>query len=158
MTKDELSSVVDYIVKQGVLSIQKNIDEQNLKVSLVDIFAKNKQEYDKLLTLMNSIGKIVNATKNIYSLNNPFNTVAGKLHLIKIRIPDKNKPYRGAPDFEVINKYDDFKKKYLKLNHFNLIVRPNYEMIELVDNDFDVLVYFPNITFSEGYFKNQIEI
>ena len=155
MTKDKLFSIVDYIVKQGVLSITQNPDEQNQKIVLVDIFAKNKQEYDELLVLMNNIGKIVSATKNIYFLNNSFNTIAGELRSIKVRFPDENKPYRGAPDFEVI-KYNSFKKKYLKLSHFNLIVRPDYEMVELVDNNFDVLVYFPNITFNEEYFKNQI--
>ena len=38
----------------------------------------------------------------------------------------------------------EFKEKYLSQKEFKLIMRENFEMIELIDPQFDVRVYFSN--------------
>jgi hypothetical protein len=73
----------------------------------------------------------------------PLNTIAGKLRLLKIRKPDTTRLELGDADFTVSN-YPEFKKKYLSQKGFSLIVRKNFEMIELVDPKFSVRAYFSN--------------
>ena len=70
-------------------------------------------------------------------------TVAGLLKLLKIRHPDSTRPERGDADFTVTN-FVVFKKKYLSKKEFKLIKRKNFEMIELMDPEFDVRAYFSN--------------
>lgn len=62
---------------------------------------------------------------------------------MKIRQPDKTRPEQGDADFTVDN-FEDFKKKYISQDHFKLIPRDGFEMIELMDNEFDVRSYFSN--------------
>jgi len=145
-----INEIIQYIVDQGVQSYEKNTDEHDLAIDFVDIFAKDETDFEKLTKIAESISTVIDKTKtgDIRKLNNPVETKAGKLRLMKIRVPDKSKPYRGAPDFK-IKSYENFKNKYLNQDKFSLIVRPDYEMIELKDDDFDVLVYFLNNPLSD---------
>ncbi|MBI5635563.1 hypothetical protein HY993_01220 [Candidatus Micrarchaeota archaeon] len=69
--------------------------------------------------------------------------MSGPFKILKIRKPDKTRPERGDADFNIAN-YEDFKKKYLPLEGFKLIVREDHKMIELTEEGADVRVYFSN--------------
>ena len=73
----------------------------------------------------------------------PLQTVSGILRLLKIRIPDKTRPERGDADFTIKN-FSEFENKYLGKPGFKLMPKDNFYMIELMDKEFDVRVYFSN--------------
>lgn len=71
----------------------------------------------------------------------PILTVAGPLRLLKIRKPDSKRPEIGDADFTLDN-CDQIKEKLLEKKNCQLITREKFEMLELKDPNFDVLVYF----------------
>lgn len=146
MNKKALESIVHYIVKQAARAIEINTDERSLPIDYLAIFSKDKQEFKNLERLIRPLGREVDKqtskTGTTFLLNQPIKTSAGLLKLLKVRKPDPARPQRGAPDFRVEN-YQGFKDKYLrKSGNFTLMVRKDFEMIEL--KGVDVLVYFPN--------------
>ena len=103
---------------------------------------QSQKEYLELIKQASNIGKIVDETKTgpVFKFKIPFQTITGKAKVLKIRIPDKTRPERGDVDFNT--NYESFKKKYLSNKNFSLIKRERFEMLELKDSSFDVLVYF----------------
>lgn len=153
MDKKDLENIVNYLVRQGLKAIRENTDEKSLPIDYVAIFSRDEQEFENLELLVRSLGREVykKAAKTgpTFLLNKPLVTPAGQVGLIKVRLPDLTRPQRGAPDFRV-KKYDDFKSKYLqKSGNFTLMVRKDFEMIEL--KGIDVLVYFPNKPLGSKY-------
>lgn len=140
-----LQRTVDYIVNETIQLKNKYIDESDAPIDWVAIFAQNNHEYESFLKETESVGKIVKKTLTgpIFNLKSPIKTKAGELHIIKIRKPDKTRSQRGDADFR-IEIFKEFKNKYLSDSHFSLIDRKEYQMIELKDSEFDVLVYFSN--------------
>jgi len=152
MTKKQFFSIIDYIVNQGISLFEKYISEENLSMDFVDIFSKDEQEKEELLEIASQLGKIIDRPETgiTFLLNSPYPTKAGELRLIKVRNPDKEKSQRGAPDFKVEN-YNEFKDRYLNLENIKMIKRKDYEMLELRDDNYDILVYFPNKPLSEEF-------
>jgi len=150
MTKQELEKIVNYVVDQGIKAINDNTDEKDLHVDYMGIFSKDDAEFTKMERLLSTLGKPGDkgATKSgsTFLLDEPIKTAAGPLNVLKARRPDPTRPQRGAPDFK-INDYQVFKDKYFngKNSNFALMVRPEYEMLEL--KGVDVLVYFPSKDF-----------
>ncbi len=130
------------IVKKSCELKNKFTDEISAPVNYACVFSQNDKEFAELKKLTGEIGKVIEETPSgpLYHVN-PIKTVSGQLKLLKIRRPDTTKPERGDADFTVSN-YHDFKDKYLSQNKFKLIPRPNFEMIELMDSDFNVRTYF----------------
>lgn len=153
MTKQDLEKIVNYIVDQALKAIHENTDEKDLLVDYMGIFAKDDAEFTEIEKLLRTLGKLGDktATKSgtTILLDEPFNTPAGHLKVLKIRRPDPTRPQRGAPDFRVKD-YATFKQKYFlsgQNSNFALMVRKKYEMLELKGTD--VLVYFPSKVFNE---------
>ena len=152
MEKAELEKIINYIIEQGALAIKSNTDEeQQIAIDYVAIFSKNEDEFKKLEAVVESIGKEIDKetarTGKTFLLSEPLKSPVGPLFLIKIRKPDNTRPQRGAPDFRVKN-YQEFKDKYLQSSgNFTLMIRKDYEMIEI--KGIDVLVYIPSKTLSE---------
>jgi len=136
---------VNYIVNETIQLNNKYTSETNAPIDWVAIFSQNASEYESFLKETKRIGKIVKDTPTgpIFKLGSPIKTKAGEIFIIKIRKPDKTRPQRGDADFRIDN-YKEFKEKYLSDQHFSLIERKDYQMLELKDSDFDVLVYFSN--------------
>lgn len=113
-------------------------------VSYCAIFCQDLDEYKDADTKAKSMGKEVKETStgSLY-LVPPIPTAAGELRIVKVRKPDPERPERGDADFSMEN-YSDFKQTFINDDHFNLIVRDDFEMIELVDPEFDVRAYFSN--------------
>jgi len=143
MNNQEFFKIVDYILDKGVELVQKHLEEEELPLDYVHIFSKSETEYNEFLEIIKTLGKLVDQTPTSlnYQLDEPYKTKHGLLKVIGIRRYDPEKPQRGAPDFRVAN-YEKFKEKYKHL--MKLIVRPEFEMLELSDAEFDIFVYFLN--------------
>lgn len=146
MDRDEFNRTIQYIVNQGIETIRKNTNETTFCIDYVAIFSKSEGECDELFAIAKTLGDEVDLTHNntgfTFSLHNPIPTKAGNLKFLKIRKPDPTRPQRGAPDFK-INDYEAFKTSYLqKSGNFTLMIRGDFEMIEIKGND--VLVYIPS--------------
>lgn len=144
MSIDEFNEIIDYIVQECVILKRKYVEEK-LEIDYICIFSQSQEEYDQFLKFAPSLGVIVDQTKTgpVFKFNSPPQTIAGKPRLLKVRIPDKTRPQRGDVDFNT--DYEKFKIKYLDNKRFTLVKRENFEMIELRDEKFDVLVYFSSI-------------
>jgi len=136
-----INLAVDIVEKAYELK-NKFTDATNAPVNYAWVFCQNDDEYDELKKLSGEIGKVIEDTPSgpLYHVK-PIDTVAGQLKLLKIRNPDTTKPERGDADFTVSN-YPEFKNKYLQQDKFKLIPRPTFEMIELMDSNFNVRAYF----------------
>ncbi len=139
-----LRQFVQEIVKKASNLKDKHTSEKNASVNYACIFCQNDEQYDSFVTVVQKISKVVEETPTgtLFHIQ-PLNTIAGKLRLLKIRKPDATRPELGDADFTVSD-YPEFKKKYLSQEGFSLIVRKNFEMIELVDPKFNVRAYFSN--------------
>ncbi|RJQ17060.1 hypothetical protein C4573_03310 [Candidatus Woesearchaeota archaeon] len=131
--------MVKDIVKKANSLKDTYTSEKNARVNYACVFCQNDAQYTHFVSAVK--GKIIEQTPTgpLFQIQ-PVNTVAGKLQLLKIRKPDKARPELGDADFTV--SYQEFKKKYLSQKGFSLIIRKNFEMIELKDPSFDVLAYF----------------
>lgn len=150
MTIKEFNNIISYIVQKCVGLKDKYIDKKNLEIDYICIFSHNQQEYQELLEQAGKIGKIVDETPTgpVFAFHSPHSgTIAGSSKLLKVRRPDKTRLQRGDVDFNT--DYKNFKKKYLDNKRFTLIKREKFEMVELKDNNFDVLVYFSSIPLSK---------
>ena len=144
MNVKSLRQFVQEIVKRANTLKDKYTSEKNAPVNYTCIFCQSDEQYNGLVALIQEIGKVVEETPTgpLFHIQ-PLNTIAGKLRLLKIRKPDTTRHELGDADFTVSN-YPEFKKKYLSQKGFKLIVRENFEMIELVDPKFNVRAYFSN--------------
>jgi len=144
MNTEQLKTKVQEIVKLATNLKDKYTDEKKAPVNYACIFAQNKKEYNTLMAVAYKLGKVVMKTSTgpLFQID-PLETVSGKVKLLKIRIPDIRRPEQGDADFTVSD-FSDFKKKYLLKDGFNLIKRPNFIMIELIDLKHDVRAYFSN--------------
>ncbi len=145
----ELIPFIHSIVSKAKELKDKHTNETNARVNYCCIFSQSQKEYNELIKTVETMGKVTleTAMGPVFHIQ-PLETVAGTLKLLKIRKPDKTRPEQGDADFTVVN-YPEFKKKYLGQDGFRLMDRPNFEMIELVDSDFDVRAYFSNIPLNE---------
>ncbi|MFH1072624.1 MAG: hypothetical protein V1743_04305 [Nanoarchaeota archaeon] len=146
MNEYEFNTLINYIVDRGIKAIHDNTEETSFAVDYVAIFSKNDAEFQDLLAFARTLGtetdKITGKTGVTIKLYKSIPTKAGVCSFVKIRKPDPTRPQRGAPDFKIDN-YTGFKQKYLQTSgNFTLMVRKDYELIEL--KGVDVLVYFPS--------------
>ena len=144
-----LKELVKEIVSQAKELKDKHTDQKKAPVNYACVFCQNDEEYDELLKLAKELGKVVKETNSgqVFEIE-PIDTVAGPLDILKIRKPDKTRPERGDADFTVDN-YTDFKAEFLDKEGFKLIERIEMEMIELMDSEFNVRVYFSDPTLRE---------
>ncbi len=139
--------ILDFIVPRALeLSKLYTVDEQ-LPINYACIFCQNDSEFEEFNKQAGDVGSVVEQTPTgpLYKFNKSLETVAGPLWLLKIRKPNSERQERGDADFTLKN-YKEFKEKYLKdSEHFKLIERENFEMLELRDEKFNVLSYFSSI-------------
>ncbi|MBI3888143.1 hypothetical protein HY310_03705 [Candidatus Microgenomates bacterium] len=140
-----MNEIINYIILKCVDLKNKYVSEKNLDADYICIFSQSEAEYQDLVKQAATIGEIVDETKTgpLFKFIYPPQTIAGKPKVLKIRIPDPTKKQRGDVDFTT--NYQDFKDKYFDDDKFKLIVREKFEMLELADQEFDVLVYFSRV-------------
>lgn len=145
MTTDDFNKIIQYIIERCADLKNKYVNE-DIKADYICILSQSQDEYNKLLKHASSLGKVIDNTSTgpVFKFNSFPSTILGKPKVLKIRIPDSaTRPERGDVDF--ITNYGEFKSKYLDEKRFKLIRREKFEMIELRDEKFDVLVYFSSI-------------
>lgn len=143
MNKDEFKELIRSIVSQADVLKKKYVTEI-APVNYACIFCQNNEEYSLFQLLAKELGEIIEDTKTWpLFLIEPLSTVAGNLRLLKVRHPDQTRPERGDADF-TLKSYDQFKEENLSKIWFSLIVRESFEMIELVEDNYPVRVYFSN--------------
>lgn len=142
MIPDELADNIRSIVAGAKELSTKHTTEGNAPVNYACIFSQSEKEYDDLIEIVRGTGSVVHETAMgpIFHID-PIATVSGELRLLKIRKPDPKRPERGDADFTVSD-YPAFKERYLERPGFSIIQRPEMEMIELSDPEFDVLAYY----------------
>ncbi len=145
MSKEEFYTIIDHIVSSCIKLKDKYITEKNLPIDYICIFSQNEDEYNEFLKYARLIAEIVEETSTgpMFKLLNVPTTEAGNPKVLKVRKPDKTRPQRGDVDFT--SNYKKLKAKYFDNNRFKRIKREKFEMLELADKDFDVLVYFSSI-------------
>ena len=148
MKKRNLQDIINYIINKTVQLKNKYTDEKNLEIDYVCIFSQSDEEYKNLKEIAGKDGELVwdSPTGPVYKYH--FNLKEYHPNLLRIRISDKTRPERGDVDFNT--NYLEFKEKYSKSDGFNLIVREEYEMLELMDKEFDVRVYFSSTPLSKS--------
>ena len=149
MAKNRLVFLVKKIVKQAEELKDKYTSQKRIPVNYACIFSHSDKEYNELTKEAEKLGFVIKETSTgpLYQVK-PIETSAGKLKLLKVRKPYKNRPERGDADFTLPN-YLEFKSKNLSKSEFNLIKRDEFEMMELADPKFDVLAYFSYPTLDE---------
>lgn len=164
MTKEELKNIIQFIVSQTKELKDKYLIGDNSKVNYVAVFSQNDKEYKDLLEAIKEIGGVAVDTSSLEGFKpetgplfkiTPLDTVAGSLKLVKIRKPDETRPERGDADFTVAN-YDEFKKDFSVKRGFNLIKRGDFEMIEIIDSEFNVRVYFSSLPLEKQLINKKI--
>ena len=147
----QLTKKVQDIVRNAVLLKNKYTDQIDVPVNYACIFSHSKKEYDALVKAVQIKATLLSATPSglLYHIA-PVQTIAGKLKILKIRLPDHSRPEAGDADFTIKN-YATFKKKYVAQKGFKLIPREGFEMIELMDASFNVRTYFSNPPVDKQY-------
>jgi len=141
---NNLRATVTNIVSKAQALKNKHTDQVSAPVNYACIFAQSEDEYNEMESIFKEWGEPVHETKTGFVYRIPsLETSAGELTLLKLRKPDPTRPERGDADFTVSN-YPEFKAKYLDKPNVKLIERPEMEMMELTDSDFDVRAYFSN--------------
>lgn len=118
--------------------------ETNAPVSYCAIFCRTNEEFNKFTNAAFKHGRLAKDTYTgpVYVVT-PISTAAGTLRVVKIRKPDQTRLERGDTDF-VARDFKKLKFQYLGSKGFKLIKRSNFEMVELMDQEFDSRVYFSN--------------
>ena len=143
MDEATLFNIVTQIVSRGLEATRANSSGYTFTLDYVAVFAKDQREFEEMLACGSMLGAEVDPatakTGKTFRLHTPKSVGGEKLEFLKIRTPDATRPQRGAPDF-VVSDYQKFKDEYLTTSgNFTLMVRKDYEMIEL--KGVDVLVY-----------------
>lgn len=141
-TKEELFGAVNYIATQTVKLCQK-ITGNKYPTGSLTVFSHHLEEFENLKEILLKLGDLDHENNGPFvKLREPIQVKNNGIELLRVRHPDPQRPQVGCNDFEVPS-YEDFKNSFLNKNPDNLrlIVRPDYEMIEFFDPDFDVLAY-----------------
>ena len=145
MTGEKFLELIRTVVEKCVVLKDKYVQENDIVIDYVCLFSHSPEEYQEFLTHASHLGTVASETETgpVFAFNTPPSTSAGKPKVLKIRKPDLARPQMGYVDFTT--DYQSFKKKYLGRQGFSLIQRKEFEMMELRDKAFNVLVYFSSI-------------
>lgn len=142
----ELIEAVAYTALQ-TSKMAKKVTGKTFPIKSLTIFSHSQEEFESLVKITESLGKPYNYNNGPrVELDEPIEIEGNIITHLRIRKPDLERPQVGCNDFET--DYNAFKNDYL-LKHkenLSLIKRPEYEMIELHDPDFDVLAYVVSVS------------
>ena len=141
-SKAGLLEAVMYTANKST-ELSKKITNNQYPIASLTIFSHYPNEFEELKKFILELGNLHTENNGPFvKLSEPIQLSNVKLDLLRIRKPDPYRMQVGCNDFSVPD-YPEFKERYLKSTSSNLrlIERPEYEMIELFDPDFDVLAY-----------------
>ena len=140
--EQELYKAIKYVAEQTT-ALSKQITGQEYPIEYLTIFSHFDDEFSNLRKIVERLGEIIDANNGYaVKLEKPIQLKNNELHRVRIRKPDPERPQVGCNDFTVSD-YEAFKQSYLqeRPNNLRLIERPEYDMIEFFDPNFDVLAY-----------------
>lgn len=142
MTKEMFISLITQLVEDTVKLKDSHTNQAGISIWYACIFSQNTNEYQVFCAIAENMGKVIkNTPTGLVFLISPLQTIAWPLRVLKIRLPDKTRPERGDADFNIPD-YFSFKKEYLQKEGFTLIMRDTGEMIEFMEPQNNVRVYF----------------
>ena len=139
--QEELIETVKYIVGETSRMSQKIVGK-TFPIKSLTVFAHSQSEFELLSEILTSIGKSYNYNNGPrVELHEPIEIEGNRITHLRVRKPDLERPHVGCNDFET--DYETFKSEYLLKypDRLSIIKRPEYEMIELRDKEFNVLAY-----------------
>ena len=137
-----LINAVQYVATASSELCRKVIGEV-FPITSLTVMSHYPDEFEYLKTLLSSLGEYVG---QIYGPRvRLYSPIVAGIHTIthlRIREPDSYRAHVGSNDYDIPD-YATFKNAYLEhcAENLHLIKRPEYEMIEFSDPDFDVLGY-----------------
>ena len=140
--KEELHSAISYVAV-AVSELLQKVTGDMAPITSLSVFSHDDDEYAFLCGLLKTMGTGVGEVNGPrVALHEPMRAGGHTITHLRIRNPDPDKPQVGCADLDVAD-YFAFKNKNLSthLQNLKLIVRPDYELIELFDKDSDVLGY-----------------
>lgn len=141
-SEEKLIEAVTYVATE-TSQLCEHIIGHPLPITSLTIFSHYPNEFEKLTEILLSLGNLWNENNGPrVTLHTPIVVSGHTITHLRIRKPDTKRPQVGCNDFDVAN-YETFKSTYLNTHPENLrcIVRPEYEMIEFFDPNFDILAY-----------------
>ena len=139
--QEELVETVKYIAAETSKMSQKIVGK-TFPIKSLTVFTHSQSEFKLLSEILVSIGKSYNYNNGPrVELYEPIEIEGNRITYLRVRKPDPERPQVGCNDFET--DYEAFKSEYLLKypDSLSLIKRPEYEMIELRDKEFNVLAY-----------------
>lgn len=141
-TEKQLYTAVDYIATKTT-DLCKKITGKEYPIGYLTIFSHYFNEFTDLEKMLKNLGTIIGDNNGPFvKLHKPIRLPHNQLHKLRVRKPDPYRLHVGCNDFDVPD-YTAFKTKYIQRDATNLrlIKRPDYEMIEFFDPEYDVLAY-----------------
>ncbi len=139
--KEKLLEAVRYVAAETTKLALKTVG-RTFPIRSLTIFSHGETEYSFLTGLLADMGDSDSFNNGPrIELSEPIEAGGHRITHLRIRRPDPERPQAGCSDFET--DYGIFKREYLLRHPDNLILikRPEYEMIEFRDKDFDVFAY-----------------
>ena len=139
---NQLAEITNWILEEATKLKDKHTNGVDAIANYVCVFCQNDEELVHFNAAAARLGPCVlkTGTGNVFHVSKT-NPVGSTPKLLKIRKPDETRTERGDADFTV-DDYSGFKQRFVNSPGFTLIPLKGAEMIELVDKDFDVRVYF----------------
>ena len=145
----ELSTIVKYLLRLDRKYMRQNLLPNDAVPDVCAIFCADTGELSRLTELTLDLRKPVEETPagTTYLLGEPITYDGDAVSLIKLRTPDTNKIWQGDIDYRVPD-YAATKEFLSQRPDLNVIIRENYEMVELTDFTADAVLYFSNPSLS----------
>ena len=143
--KIELLEAVKYVAAE-TSRLAGKIVGRSFPIKSLTIFSHTPSEFELLIGILAELGAPYNENNGPrVELYEPIAAGDNLITHLRIRQPDPERPQVGCNDFET--DYETFKTDYLSKypDNLRLIKRPEYEMIELHDDQFAVLAYVVSI-------------
>lgn len=139
MSDDKPKVLIDHIHEL----IQATYPEYEFKISYLTFFSHSKMEFADLCSYFQELGEESEANNGFkYKLAEPIQHAGESISLIRVRKPDVHRPEIGCCDLEYpAAEYDKLRGKALE-EGFDIILRKDYEMIELSTFELPVYAYF----------------
>jgi hypothetical protein len=140
-SREELIETVKYVASETSRMAEKVLGK-TFPIKSLTVFSHSPEDFESLCKMLEGLGKPYdNNNGPRIELYDPIEIGGNRITHLRIRKPDSERPQVGCNDFET--DYVAYKNQHLPKHPENLrvIKRPEYEMIELSEKDFNVLAY-----------------
>ncbi len=138
----DINDRINEIVKNVIKLRDKCYPKLNLPINYLTIFSQSKEEKDSLRIELQKLGKESQTNNGYnYKLKHSLKFNDETIGIIRVRIPDIHRKELGCADLSFdSNDYPKLREIAIK-NGLDVIIRDQYEMIELSDFNINVYAY-----------------